>query len=179
MTQIGNQYAAALYSLAADENLADRILEELKLLDSGFSENPDYLRLLRAPNIPKEERCQVIDNSFKGRVHPYLLNFLKILTEKGYAHHFSDCRKAFETQYNEEHGILPVCAVTAVPLTENQQERLIQKLQRMTGKTVELTNQIDPNVFGGVRLHYDGKQVDGTVKNRLDTIGKLLKETVL
>lgn len=179
MTQIGIQYAAALYSLAAEENLTDRILEELKLLDRIFSENPDYLHLLRTPNIPKDERCQILDNSFRGRMHPYLLNFLKILTEKNYAHHFSDCRKAFEIQYNEEHGILPVCAVTAVPLTEEQKARLVQKLESMTGKSVELTNRIDPGIFGGVRLHYDGKQVDGTVKNRLDTIGNLLKETVL
>lgn len=179
MTQIGIQYAQALYSLAAEENLTCQIWQELKLLDGSFSENPDYLRLLSAPNIPKEERIQILDSSFRGKVHPYLLNFLKILTEKGYARYFGDCRKAFETQYHEEFNILPVRAVTAHPLSAEQQEKLVQKLQTMTGKTVELTNEIDPNVYGGVRLHYDGKQVDGTVKNRLDTIGNLLKETVL
>lgn len=179
MTQIGIQYAAALYSLAAEENLTDRILKELRLLDHGFSGNPEFLRLLSAPNIPKEERVQILDNSFRGRVHPYLLNFMKILAEKGYARYFADCRKAFEDQYNEEKGILPVCAVTAVALTEEQQKRLSRKLEKITGKTISLTNRIDPDVYGGVRLHYDGKQVDGTIRNRLDMIGNLLKETVL
>ena len=179
MTQIGSQYAQALYSLAAEENLTCQIWQELKLLDTVFSENPDYLRLLSAPNIPKEERVQILDHSFRGKVHPYLLNFMKILTEKGYVRYFGDCRKAFESQYYKDYNILPVRAVTAQPLSGAQQEKLIQKLQTLTGKAVELQNEIDPNVYGGVRLHYDGKQVDGTVKNRLDTLGNLLKETVL
>jgi len=179
MTQIAVQYAAALYSLAAEEGLTDRIMQELRLLDESFSETPDYPRLLSAPNIPKEERCRILDAGFRGRVHPYLLNFLKILTEKGYARHFGDCRKAYEKQYNAENGILPVQAVTAVPLSAEQQTKLIQKLESMTGKTIALSNRIDPACLGGVQLHYDGKQVDGTVKNRLDTVGNLLKETVL
>ena len=50
---------------------------------------------------------------------------------------------------------------------------------QITGKKVTLTNRIDPACMGGVRLTYDGNQVDGTVKNRLDTISNMLKNTVL
>jgi len=72
-----------------------------------------------------------------------------------------------------------VQAVTAVPLTEAQHGRLAEKLAKLTGKTVELTNRVDPSVLGGVRLDYDGKRVDGTVQSRLDSIRDLLKNTVL
>ena len=108
-----------------------------------------------------------------------MLNFLKILTEKGYIRYFSQCCKAYEDQYNLDNGILPVQAVTAVPITQAQCKKLTEKLQGLTGKTVRLYNRIDPACMGGVRLEYDGKQVDGTVKNRLDTIGDLLSKTVL
>ena len=179
MTQVGMNYAQALYDLARDENLTAQILQQLQALEESFAQEPAFLRLMNAPNLPKEERCQILDNSFRGKTHPYVLNFLKILTERGYIRYFGDCRKAFEDQYNLDNNILPVCAVTAVALSDAQRERLTAKLSQITGKTIQLHNRIDPACLGGVRLTYDGKQVDGTVQNRLDTIGSLLKNTVL
>ena len=179
MTQIGMNYACALYDLALEENKTEEILQQLQSLDESFAAEPAFLRLLSAPNVPKQERCDVVDKSFRGKVHPYVLNFLKILTERGYGRYFSDCRKAFEDRYNADNGILPVCAVTALPLNPDQSARLTEKLQAITGKTVKLQNRVDPACLGGVRLTYDGKQVDGTVQSRLDAVGNLLKNTVL
>ena len=179
MTQIGNVYAQGLYSLAKEEGLEKTILQELKTLQQAFQENPDFVKILAAPNLSKQERCGILDDSFRGRVQPYVLNFLKILTEKGYMRHFSDCCGAYTRQYNEDNGILPVTAVSAVAMTEDQQKRLCQKLSQVTGKTVELQCQIDPACLGGVRLDYDGRRVDGTVKNRLESISGLLHNTVL
>lgn len=179
MTQIGIVYGQALYSLAREEELSPSILEEMKALDGCFAQEPDFLRLLSAPNLSKEERCRIVDDSFRGKVHPYVLNFLKILTEKGYVRHFSQCLESYREQYNQDHGILPVQAVTAVALTPDQAEKLSGKLTRITGKTIELSNRVDPECLGGVRLDYDGKRVDDTVSHRLDAIRALLKNTVL
>jgi len=179
MTQIGNTYGQALYSLAREEGLSQEILEQIQALNKCFVQEPAFLRLMSAPNISKEERCGVLDESFRDKVHPYVLNFLKILTEKGYVRSFGDCCKAYIRQYHEDNGILPVCAVTAVALDEDQSKRLTEKLSKITGKSIELTNRIDPQCLGGVRLDYDGKRVDGTVQSRLDAIRGLLKNTVL
>ena len=179
MTQVGSVYAEALYSLAQEEGLSSPILAELKALDESFSREPDFIRLLSSPNLSKQERCQILDDSFRGKVHPYVLNFMKILTEKGYMRHFSDCRKAYVELYNRDNGIVPVTAITAVALSKEQSERLTAKLSQLTGKTVELSNRIDPKCLGGVRLDYDGKRLDDTVAHRLDTVRGLLKNTVL
>lgn len=179
MTQIGSVYAQALYDLAKEDGLCKEILEELKVLDESFSAEPEFLRLLSNPALPKEERCKILDDSFRGKIQPYLLNFLKILTEKSYTRYFPDCVEAYRELYNQENGILPVKAVTAVPLTQEQAERLTGKLARITGKTIELTNRVDPACLGGVRLDYDGKRVEDTVAHRLEAIRSLLKNTVL
>lgn len=175
MTQIGNTYAQGLYALAKDEGLSEMILQQITALQSAFAEEPAFCRLLATPNLSKEERLSVLDESFREKVHPYVLNFLKILTDRGYIAHFSDCCVAYRNQYNEDNGILPVHAVTAVPLTDLQHTKLTEKLSDLTGKTVELTNKVDPECLGGVRLDYDGKRVDGTVKNRLDDLAKALR----
>ena len=179
MSQIASTYAQALYDLAKEENLTGAILQQMAALQEAFQQEPEFLRLMTAANLSKEERCKILDDSFRGRVEPYLLNFMKILTEKGYMRHFDGCAKAYRDAYNEDHGILPVQAVTAAPMTREQADRLSQKLEKLTGKTIDLSCRVDPAVLGGVRLDYDGKRVDGTVQGRLDSVSKLLKNTVL
>ena len=179
MTQVGSVYGEALYSLAAEENLSTQILEEISVLNQSFHAEPDFIRLLCVPNLSVQERCKILDDSFRSTVHPYVLNFLKILTEKGYMRHFFDCCKAYEESYNRDNGILPVTAITAVSLNPAQAEKLTAKLCQLCGKQVKLHNRVDPDVLGGVRLVYDGKQLDDTVSHRLDAVRNLLKNTVL
>ena len=179
MTQRAVTYAQALYDLAKDENLGKTILEELSVLKTVFVDTPQYSKLLSTPDIPKQERCNVLDEAFRGKVHPYVLNFLKILTEKDCIRQFPACCDAYRGFYNEDNGILVVKVQSAVTLTPAQTEKLIAKLEAITGKQIDLHCSVDAAQLGGLRLIYDGKQVDGTVKNRLDTIGKLLKNTVL
>lgn len=175
----GNVYGQALYGLAAEEQLSGRILDELTVLDQSFQQEPGFLRLLSAPNVPLQERCQILDEAFRNKVHIYVLNFLKILTEKGMIRHFSDCVQVYRRQYNQDHNILPVTAITASSLSEQQVKRLSDKLSDITGKTAQLTNIVDPSCLGGVRLDYDGKRVDGSVASRLEAVRKMLKNTVL
>ncbi len=179
MTEVGSVYGASLYELAKEEGLTSLIGEELSVLQESFRQEPDYLRLLSSPNLSKAERCQILDDSFRGKVHLYVLNFLKILTEKNYAKHFSDCCDAYTDLYNQDNGILVVTAVTAVALNEAQKEKLSQKLTQLTGKEILLRCRIDPSVYGGVRLDYDGKRLDDTVSHRLDAIRELLNKTIL
>ena len=179
MTQIGSVYGEALYELALSENLIEEIKQQLLVLDEGFQAEPDFLRLLCSPNLSKQERCQILDDSFRGKIHCYLLNFLKILTEKGYIKQFSSCCEMFTQLYNRDHNIVSVTAVTAVALSPKQSEALTQKLARITGKNILLRNRVNPACLGGVRLDYDGQRLDGTVKNHLDRLRDLLNNTVL
>ena len=179
MTEIANTYGGALYDLAKDENLTEKIGEQLNVLDQAFAQEPAFIGLLSSASLTKPERVQVIEDSFRSNFHPYVLNFLKILTEKGYIRHFSGCCKVYRDRYNTDNGILPVTAVTAVPLSDVLRKKLADKLSPVTGQKVELTCKVDPDGLGGVRLDYDGKRLDDTVSHRLDSVRGLLKNTVL
>ena len=128
MTEVANNYGGALYELARDEGLSQQLLEEISALYDSFRDEPGFIQLLSAPSIPKEERCQIIDNCFREKLHPYVLNFLKILTERGYVRDFAECCQVFRKRYNDDNGILPVTAVTAIPLDEALQRKLTAKL---------------------------------------------------
>ena len=179
MTEVGNVYGESLYELAKAESLSQRIGEELAVLQQSFRQEPDFICLLGTPSLTKAERCRILDEGFRGKVHPYVLNFMKILTEKGYMRHFSDCCDAYTQHFDQDNGIVRVSAVTAVPLTPQQEQRLKEKLERITGKEIKLHNRIDPAVLGGVRLDYDGQRLDDTVSHRMEAIRDLLSKTVL
>lgn len=180
MTEAGSVYGQAIYDLAISEGLGKTILDQLNVLEHSITvEEPGFLKLLSTPTLSKQERCQILDQSFRGKVHPYVLNFLKILTEKGYIRHFSHCVQAYRESWYRDNDILLVEAVTAVPLTMEQLKKLTRKMISLTGKTIELRNRLDPTVIGGIRLDYDGKRLDDTVSHRLEAVRTMLKNTVL
>ena len=179
MSNIATVYGQALYDLAREEGCDEAVLQQMSALDESFHQEPDYIRLLCAANLSKEERCSILERDFRGKLHPHLLNFMKLLTEKGYMRSFSGCRKVFRQRYHQDRGILEVKAITAIALTQDQSQRLSARLAAITGKEIVLMNVLDPHVLGGVRLDYDGIQVDDTIRHRLDSIRGLLANTVL
>ena len=170
MTEIAKAYGSTLYELANEAGAVDQINKELVQLRAIFEENPRFITLLSAPTLKKEERVEIVDKTFGGKIHTYLLNFLKIITENGTTGEFIDTAKDFRDRYNFERGIETVVAVSAVPLTPKMEKQLVKKLSDMTGKTIQLEKKIDPNCKGGLRLNLDGLQLDGTVKHKLDAI---------
>ena len=179
MTEVGTVYGGALYQLAAEESISEAILAQLQVLDDSFRENGEFLTLMDSPALPKAERCGILQASFGGQVHPYVLNFLKILTEEGHIRQFSPCFRAYRDQYNQDNNILPVTAVSAIALSQEQIQRLTEKLQGITGATIALNNRVDPACLGGIRLDFQGKRLDDTVAHRLQEIRELLQKTVL
>ena len=167
MTETAKMYGGSLYDLAAEEGIEQQLLEEIETVSSMLKEIPEYLHLLSLPNLPKKERCALIDEAFGGSVHPYVLNFMKILCENGTLRELSGCSRAFRERYNRAHGIAEATAVSAVPLTREQTARLSSRLTEITGKKVDLTVKVDPSVLGGIRLDMEGVQLDGTVRSRL------------
>ena len=92
---------------------------------------------------------------------------MKILCEAGAIRLLPGCLRSYERRYDQDHNILKARAVTAVEMTQEQQEALRQKLSAVTGKTIRLTCRTDPDCLGGVRVEMDGQRLDGTVRSRL------------
>lgn len=170
MTEFGREYGEGLYALCREEAMEQPCLQELKTLDAAFRENGEFLRLLANMTLGKEERVRIVQDTLGGQIHPYVLNFIKILVERGAIHSFSECVKAYQEAYNRDHRVAEAEVTTASPLNAGQKEKLIQKLRQMSGREVVLKEKIDPSVLGGVLLEMDGKRYDNTVQGRLKSI---------
>ena len=176
MTQTARLYGGSLYDLAAEENLTERILEEMGVVRSLFRENPDYVKLLSEPSIPASDRTKLIDDAFGQQAERYLVNFLKLLCEKNLVREFGGCFEEFTRRYNQDHGIAEAVVTSAVPLTREQAERLTKKMEEISGKKISLVQKVDPKVLAGLSVELEGKQLDGTVKSRLSGFSRRLNE---
>ncbi len=176
MTALENEYGDAIYSLALEEDCLDEVMEGLELAVGVFRDNPGYLTLVQNPALSKEERLGLLDEAFGG-THEYVLHLLKLLCERSALALTAGCFEQFKTLVYAQRGILPVEVISAVPLTDAQQEVLRAKLEAKTGKTVLLQSKLDPAVLGGVKLRYEGRELDGTAAGRLGALRQMLTQS--
>lgn len=179
MTKTEQVYGGSLYDLAQEEGLTEQIGSELKQVIDLFDASADYWRFLATLSIAKQERVKALDEALGGRIQPYLLNFLKILCENGTIGSLKGCAGEYRRLYNEDHDIVEVRAVTAVPMSEKLTAALQTKLEAVLGKTVELSCKVDPACMGGVLLELPGRQMDGTVRHRLQALSDSLKTAAM
>lgn len=172
------EYGRALFLITEEENLSDKVLADVKTAEKSLRLNPEYVKLLDSPAIPKEERVALADKAF-GSLNVNLLNLIKILIEKRDARYFNKVANEYYSLYDESRGILRVEAVTAIPLTDSQRDAMTKKLSSSLNKTVVLTNTVDKTTLGGVKIRYSGVQLDGSVKTRLDKFESALKNSVI
>lgn len=179
MTQISRLYGGSLYDLAAEEQLTETLMGQMQEIRQLFRENPDYVKLLGEPSIPKEERTGLIEAAFGSQAERYLVNFLKLLCERNILMEYAGCCEEFTRRYNVDHGIAQAVVTSAVALSEEQMAALKAKLEKISGKQVSLVQKKDPSVLAGLRVELEGKQLDGTVQGRMSVLSKKLNEIIV
>lgn len=179
MTKTARLYGGSLYELTLEENCSGQVMEEISALEAIFGENPDYLRLLGEPSVPKAERLSLLDAAFGGQISLWLLNFLKVLCENGLLRELKGCMEAFKARYNEDNNIAEAVVTSAVPLTKEQAGALTKRLEAVSGKTIRLKERLDQTVLGGLRVELEGHQFDGTLEGRLGSLRRKVNEIIV
>lgn len=176
MKTLHDSYAEALFEIAEESGITDTVLEELEAVASLLAENPDYSSLLDSPTVQTEEKISMAEKAF-GQANAYLLNFIKILVDNKCVAELPKISKVFSALYDEKNGILRASAVSAVPLSTEQSDKIRASLEKRTGKRVVLTNKVDRSIIGGVRLDFGTEQIDKSVRTSLKAIGTLISDT--
>ena len=171
-------YASALFLLSCEEGTLDAVKGDIAIIASVIGSSPEYEKLLDTPSVSKEEKAKLIDEAFSA-LNYSVINLAKMLSDKKCVHLIPKIALAFEELYNDKMGIMTVTAITAVAMSDTQTEAMAKKLAGSTGKTIIIKNEVDRKILGGVQLRYDGKQIDASVKARLDAFSESLKNIVI
>ena len=175
---VKSEYGRALFLLAKETNATEEIKSDLTAAVTAMAENPGYEKILDTPAIARDEKLKLAGEAFSG-LNECVVNLIKILSERHSVRTLPDVLKTYTSLYNEDMGIEEVEAVTAAPMSASQLQKMKEKLDAITGKTVIIKNTVDEKILGGVKLRYEGKQIDASVKTRLDGFADALKNIVI
>lgn len=169
---VSKRYALALFEAGCELDKIDAFKDELTLLKDVFKREDRLMDILGHPRIDKSEKKDLIDKLFKDKISDQMLNFLYILVDKRRESHLLDIEESYEGLYNEHKNIVKVVAKTAIPMEDKAKIKLSNVLSEKLDKTIELTNEVDPSLMGGVLLKIADKLIDGSLKGQLESIGK-------
>lgn len=172
------EYGKALFLLTEETGSSEAVVSDVKALLRVILDNRDYMKLLDTPALTKEEKLSLAEKALSG-LDVHLKNTVKLLTEKHCAYLTPGVLKAYLSTYEEARGIEHVEAISAVPLTGEQLARLGSKLTRLTGKRIIIKNTVDSQILGGMKLRYMGIQLDGSIRQRLDSFEKSLRSVIV
>lgn len=170
MAQISKEYGSALFDAASERGETEAVYEAAKQLSVIFKENPDYIELLSAPNLPKSERLAAAKQSLSGNVPDVLCAFVQLLCERGYLRSFPDCVAEYAALYDAARSIIAAEVTSAVPLRPEEEKKLRIKLEKMSGKTVRLSLRVDSALLGGMTVLMNGTLYDGSLKGNMKEI---------
>ncbi len=166
-------YGDAFFSLCREQNHAGLkdVLGELTELEKIFSENPGFTKLMSTPTVSLDEKLSLLGEIIKaGNLSELCGNLLCVLCEKHRMNCFSGIVKYFRELYNDEFKIAEITVTTSDPLSDATRQKIAEKMSKVIGKTVSITEKVDKKLIGGIVIDYGSRRYDGSVRSRLDAL---------
>ncbi len=177
--RIATRYAKSLIGLAQERGELETVYKDMQFLQSICKSNSDFVNLLRSPVVKADKKEAIINIITKDRISKMTAAFTKLLTDKGREEDLPEIINAFVTQYNEIKGIQKVKLTTAVAVSDEVKNALLEKVKKSTGfDTIQMESVVNPNIIGGFILEYNNNLVDASISRDLKDISKQFQENV-
>jgi ATP synthase F1 delta subunit/ATP synthase F0 subunit b len=171
MEAIAEVYARSLFEVAKEHDVLDRVHDELGEFADALADNRDLQVFLFSPYFSSEEKREGV-RKIVTDADERMVNFLELLAERHRMPALFRIRREFDALWADENKLLPVTVTSAVELDEGVVDDIGKRIQEQTGRKVELSSNVDPDVLGGLRLQVGNMVLDGTVRNRLERLRK-------
>jgi F-type H+-transporting ATPase subunit delta len=159
-------YAEALMDAARRGDGLDAVLAEAVALAELLAQNKKILYFLERPAIRKDEKKELIERVFKGKLSPLMLNLPRLLVDKNRGGLWDEILAHFVRKVEESKGIHPGKVSTAVPLNDAEKKALEAALRKFTGHKLRVAYEVDPRLVGGVLFRSGDMLIDQSVSRR-------------
>jgi F-type H+-transporting ATPase subunit delta len=166
-------YAGALFEAAQEQGKLESVGEQLAQLVDAEREVPELRELLRNPQLDPRARRAALEDVLGGS-DELLRNFLLVLADKGRASQLEEIAAEFERLVAAAEGIVHAELTTAVELSDDEADKLLQQIERASGRKVEATRAVDPELIGGIVLQVGSHRLDASVRGRLEGLRRQL-----
>jgi F-type H+-transporting ATPase subunit delta len=166
MEELAQVYARSLFQVAKEQDVLDEIKEQLSIWADALGENRSLQTFFFSPRFSSAEKKQAIRRIIDGADERFL-NFLELLAERHRLPVTFRIRRDFDELWREERKLLNVEVTSAVELDQSVVSSIGQRIQDRTGRQIELTSKVDPDIIGGLVLRVGNKVADASVRGRL------------
>ncbi len=172
---INRRYALSFFEAGLDLDKIETFYKELEYIKDVFQIEERLLDIFKHPRISREEKKDLVKTIFQDRLSQETMNFLFVIIDGKREGLLYGIIEEYKKKYNEYMNIVNVLAVTAIPMGDNSKARLTSVIEEKLNKKVQLTNEVDESILGGVRLRIDNKFIDTTLASQLKAMGASLK----
>lgn len=177
---VSKTYGDALFELAVESGQVDEWLPEARGIIEILAEHGGLSKLMNHPKIVKEEKIKVLEGIFKGRVNDALLGLMCMLISKGHYGEMGSVFAYFIHQVREYKNIGTAHVTSALPLSDAQKAQVQDKLLATTKYvSFEMDFQVDGSLIGGMIIRIGDRVVDGSVRNKLQSLTRELSKIQL
>lgn len=174
-TRVARRYALALFKTALDSSNLDIIASDIQQIRSLTTKDKNFLNFLEAPQVTTEHKVDVLRDIFTTRIAPRLLLFLELLLRKHRTNLLPIIADEFDKLMEEHLGLVKAKVFTAAYLSDDLKNKLVEKLEAISGKKIEIIHKIDKSIIGGIIVFLHNQVIDSSIRHQID----ILKQNLL
>ena len=171
MEEIAQVWARALFEVAKEHDLLDKVREQLGAFTDALSENRELMVFFFSPYFSTQEKKDGLERAVTG-AEPVLMNFLEALIERHRMPALFRIKARYEVLWEDERDLLPVEVTSAVELDKSTVKTIGDRIGEQTKRTIELSSKVDPDILGGIVLRVGNVILDASIRNRLEQLRK-------
>jgi F-type H+-transporting ATPase subunit delta len=167
---VASRYAQALVTASKTEGVMADVADSYAAVVQVMTRNPDLPSFLEGPQVAEDEKKELLSSLFSSRIEPILLRFFNLLIDKNRIEYLSEIGETYAALVEREQGFARAVVTTAIPLPDDLEQVLSDKLAALTGAKIVLEKKVNPTVLGGVSVTVGDQVIDGTVRTQLDQL---------
>ena len=173
MSVVHRTYARSLFEASKEGGKLAEAREQLGDFVEVQRQVPELAEILRNPQLDQRAMLAAVD-AVAGDADSLVRNLLRLLIAKGRGGEIEEVGEEFERLAAREEGQLSVELTTAFELSEDETRAIVEQIQKASGRTVEATRSVDPDLIGGIVLQAGSLRVDASVRSRLERLQREL-----
>jgi F-type H+-transporting ATPase subunit delta len=171
MEEIAQVYSRSLFEVAKEQDKLDVVREQLGEFADALDQQRELAVFFFSPYFSTEEKKEGLHRAVEG-ADETVINFLELLLEKHRMPAIFRVRRQFDELWEEENRLLPVQLTSAIELEESTVREVGDAIGERTGRRIELTSRVDPDILGGIVLRVGNSILDASIRNRLEQLRK-------
>jgi ATP synthase F1 delta subunit len=171
MEEIATVYGRSLFEVAKEAGKLDEVREQLGQVADAISDQHELQVFFFSPYFSPDEKKEGLRKALSD-ADPIVLNFLDLLIEKHRMPAIMRIKQTYNGMWERENDLLPVTVTSAVELDEETVRHIGDRIGEQTGRKVELSSRVEPDLLGGIVVRVGNSIIDASIRSRLEQLRK-------